>query len=390
MGTVTANRPSEVAKHERPGAGVHLALEPWTGTAIIDGDRIELPPKEFGVLAYLATRLGNATTHQEIVDAVFPETPWMTGQELAWKVWRLRQKIGDDEREIRILSNRRGFGYFIDLAPGDIEVLDIKPSSSGGVEVADEETIEVPVPLTPISESDIGAAPPAEHSAPMLPRKLVAAASLILLGLFAAAAMLSLRSPTSGQAVMDSVADAPPHSDAHDDPSPREAQRQVKGKQIRRSQWQRRSSVATTASTTMVAAPVQEANEPRGSKRPDPAPAPAALSPPTRYLYDLINGESGDHFVTTDPSVVSEYQARGYRSRSLARVYTEKVTGTRQISTNAGVAYIFDSAHPKTEPEISTLPLWLVSDGAGDFFYATSKVTDQGWTSSLVGYVRSP
>jgi hypothetical protein len=130
----------------------------------------------------------------------------------------------------------------------------------------------------------------------------------------------------------------------------------------------------------------QETNK---DTKPQPPPLPPA---PSSYLFHLYNPETGDHFVTVDPGVASEYEGRGYDSAAVGRLYTYAEKGTKAISTNSGTGYIFSSASPKTAPSSSAVALWYASDGAGDFFYTTSKseASAGGFSASLIGYVRSP
>ena len=120
------------------------------------------------------------------------------------------------------------------------------------------------------------------------------------------------------------------------------------------------------------------------------APAPALPPAPTRYLYHLVNPETGDHFVTTDPATASEQEARGYEGGPIGRVYTSREDNTKAITTNGGTAYIFIGGAPKTEPPSSTTALWYSTDNDGDFFYTTSEsqAKQSGRTGSVIGYVR--
>jgi hypothetical protein len=127
------------------------------------------------------------------------------------------------------------------------------------------------------------------------------------------------------------------------------------------------------------------------SKKPKEDSAPTFPPAPTNYLYLLYNEKTGDHLVTTDGGVASEYEGKGYHGGAIARVYTYAEKDTKAITTNGGTAYVFASASPKTEPESRTLSLYYSSDGEGDFFYTTSQseASQEGWQSSLVGYVRT-
>ena len=128
----------------------------------------------------------------------------------------------------------------------------------------------------------------------------------------------------------------------------------------------------------------------KGSAR-EQAPPPALPPAPTRYLYHLVNPETGDHFVTTDSATAHEQEARGYEGGPIARVYTYREDNTRAITTNRGTAYIFTGSAPKTEPASQTIALWYSTNDAGDFFYTTSQsqAEQAGWTGSIIGYVRA-
>jgi hypothetical protein len=127
-----------------------------------------------------------------------------------------------------------------------------------------------------------------------------------------------------------------------------------------------------------------------GGKK-DQEPAPTLPPAPTRYLYHLVNPETGDHFVTTDSATASEQEARGYEGGAIARIYTYREDNTKAITTNHGTAYIFIGSAPKTEPASTTVALWYSTNDAGDFFYTTNEVQakQSGWTGSIIGYARA-
>ncbi len=129
----------------------------------------------------------------------------------------------------------------------------------------------------------------------------------------------------------------------------------------------------------------------RQAKPPSKRPPVALPPPPTRYLYHLYNTENGDHFVTTDGGAVTEHEAKGYEGGAIARVYVAPEKDTKAIALNFGSAFIFIDSAPKTDPASVTVPLWLAKNNAGDFFYSTSKTeaSQDGWSATLIGYVRT-
>ena len=126
-----------------------LTLEPGTGTVLVDGARVKLPPKGFVLLAELANQPGDALPPEELIARIWPETPGMTSQDLYWVVWQVRKLIGDDKRKTKLLGHRRGFGYLIDLDPGAVHIGSEAPERS--VDAADGS--ERPIPLSDIPHS---------------------------------------------------------------------------------------------------------------------------------------------------------------------------------------------------------------------------------------------
>lgn len=390
---------------ERTGANVELEVDLTTGTAAVDGGRIELPPKEFALLAHLAAHPGKAISRAELIEAVWPETPMMTDQDLYWYVNRLRKNIGDDKRETKVIANRRNFGYFLDLPHHHVK---ITGSASGvtALEVASTPEPEPktdpivreerPVPLVAVDEEP----PPTETPLPrsrsprralLLGRRTMAAIAVILATALLAMAWSATRDRTPAPDSPDDIVGAPEGSAGKGGTSD-EAQTNS-GARSRT----RKDRPGSTSGGQVIAAPAGAAGTATssgaatpGTPRTERTEATEQLPPPpTRFLYQLVNEETGDHFVTTDPAKSSEREAAGYVGGAVARVYMERQPGTKAISTNYGRAYIFIRAMPETSPRTETVPLWFVSDGAGDFFYVTSKadVPEQGWSAALAGYV---
>ncbi len=80
----------------------------------VDDVPVELPPKEFALLAELALHPGQPIPSAEIATRVWPESAWITGDDVRRTVYRLRKLIGDDERATPLIRNRRGYGYVLE------------------------------------------------------------------------------------------------------------------------------------------------------------------------------------------------------------------------------------------------------------------------------------
>jgi DNA-binding response OmpR family regulator len=82
--------------------------------AFVDDVPVELPPKEFALLAELALHPGQPIPSAEIATRVWPESAWITGDDVRRTVYRLRKLIGDDDRTTPLIRNRRGYGYVLE------------------------------------------------------------------------------------------------------------------------------------------------------------------------------------------------------------------------------------------------------------------------------------
>jgi len=83
-------------------------------TAELDGGRVELPPREFAVLAELALRPGRPVPSEELAKLAWPATAWPTGEDVRRTVYRLRRLLGDHQRDRPLIRNRRGHGYVLE------------------------------------------------------------------------------------------------------------------------------------------------------------------------------------------------------------------------------------------------------------------------------------
>ena len=75
-----------------------------------DGERISLPPKPFAVLRYLVEHAGRLVSHDELLDAVWPEI-YVQPQVLRTYMLDLRKILGDDPRCPRYIQSLPKRGY---------------------------------------------------------------------------------------------------------------------------------------------------------------------------------------------------------------------------------------------------------------------------------------
>jgi DNA-binding winged helix-turn-helix (wHTH) protein len=73
---------------------------------------IELRPKAFQLLTYLAVNAGRLVSKQELLDAVWPNVV-VSDESLVQIIWQLRKKLGDEgQRIIKTVPKR---GYLLDV-----------------------------------------------------------------------------------------------------------------------------------------------------------------------------------------------------------------------------------------------------------------------------------
>lgn len=77
----------------------------------VQGRTVPTTVREFRLLEYLATHRGRVLTRDQLLDAVWKETPFVTPRSIDVYVRRLREKIEPDPRHPKYLKTLRGIGY---------------------------------------------------------------------------------------------------------------------------------------------------------------------------------------------------------------------------------------------------------------------------------------
>ncbi|HVI09011.1 MAG TPA: response regulator transcription factor [Candidatus Binatia bacterium] len=88
-----------------------LEIDASSMTVHVQGKPILTTVREFRLLEYLATHVGRVLTRDQLLDAVWKETPFVTPRSIDVYVRRLREKIEIDPRHPRYLKTLRGIGY---------------------------------------------------------------------------------------------------------------------------------------------------------------------------------------------------------------------------------------------------------------------------------------
>jgi DNA-binding response OmpR family regulator len=77
----------------------------------VQGRNVLTTVREFRLLEYLATHRGRVLTRDQLLDAVWKETPFVTPRSIDVYIRRLREKIEPDPSHPRYLKTLRGIGY---------------------------------------------------------------------------------------------------------------------------------------------------------------------------------------------------------------------------------------------------------------------------------------
>ena len=99
-----------------PGKAIvvgQLRIEPQSMQATFDGRELGLTTYEFALLRALAERSGQVLTREQLMDLVRGSAEESFDRSIDVHISHLRQKLGDDPRNPRLLKTVRGVGYML-------------------------------------------------------------------------------------------------------------------------------------------------------------------------------------------------------------------------------------------------------------------------------------
>ncbi len=88
-----------------------LEIDVSSMTVRVEGKTVLTTVREFRLLEYLARHRGRVFTRDQLLDAVWKESAFVTPRSIDVYVRRLREKIESDPRHPRYLKTLRGIGY---------------------------------------------------------------------------------------------------------------------------------------------------------------------------------------------------------------------------------------------------------------------------------------
>ena len=92
-----------------------LEIDVSSMTVQVRGRNVTTTVREFRLLEYLATHRGRVMTRDQLLDAVWKETPFVTPRSIDVYIRRLREKIELEPRHPQYLKTLRGIGYRFEL-----------------------------------------------------------------------------------------------------------------------------------------------------------------------------------------------------------------------------------------------------------------------------------
>jgi two-component system OmpR family response regulator len=96
-----------------------LEVSPREYAATLDGRPLKLTTSEFVLLRVLAERAGRVLSREQLLDLTKGSADEAFDRSIDAHISRLRQKLGDDPRQPRLLKTVRGAGYLLSSGAGD-------------------------------------------------------------------------------------------------------------------------------------------------------------------------------------------------------------------------------------------------------------------------------
>jgi DNA-binding response OmpR family regulator len=92
-----------------------LEIDISSMTVQVQGRSVLTTVREFRLLEYMANHRGRVLTRDQLLDAVWKETPFVTPRSIDVYIRRLREKIEHDPQRPQYLKTLRGIGYRFEL-----------------------------------------------------------------------------------------------------------------------------------------------------------------------------------------------------------------------------------------------------------------------------------
>jgi len=98
-----------------PGKIGPLAIDDEKKEVTVDGHPIELSPKEYELLLFLASKPGRVFSQEEILQNVWAGSAYAGAEDVKKYIYLLRNKIEKNPEDPQIIVTVRGFGYKLNV-----------------------------------------------------------------------------------------------------------------------------------------------------------------------------------------------------------------------------------------------------------------------------------
>jgi two-component system alkaline phosphatase synthesis response regulator PhoP len=89
-----------------------LSIDTSARRALVDGETVDLTPREYQLLEFLASRPGVTFTREELLEAVWKSSStWQNPATVTEHIHRLRRKLEQDPSQPRWIVTVHGHGY---------------------------------------------------------------------------------------------------------------------------------------------------------------------------------------------------------------------------------------------------------------------------------------
>ncbi len=105
-----------------PAVSSELRIDARTKSAYLGGRHVRLSPKQFSLLALLSSEAGRVFSDDDILPALWPESPYADSNDIRQCVYQLRRRLEAAQPGGALhVHNEKGFGYsFLPNPPGDM------------------------------------------------------------------------------------------------------------------------------------------------------------------------------------------------------------------------------------------------------------------------------
>ncbi len=110
---VIRRRRGKAGPSSRPVQVGSLLVDPGAMRATLDGRALHLTAYEFALLRVLAERAGRVLSREQLLDLAQGSAESAFDRSIDVHISRLRQKLGDDPRDPKLLKTVRGSGYML-------------------------------------------------------------------------------------------------------------------------------------------------------------------------------------------------------------------------------------------------------------------------------------